>query len=542
MKEPENYSEEKEQNVFAKKVDDGVIHISDAESGRKGYFCLGCGGIMQAKKGKIKIHHFSHEPKDVTRIGKCTYSDETYRHKLAKEILQRIKQIKVPAIYKFPPKDFAGVANRIKDSETIYASKVGIELCFYESEDGTIKYTNSGNWTEDDKKFLIIKPDVTFFDSENKPILFIEIVATHKVNDEKSSKIRKLGINTVEVTIPKDSAAEIEDTFYKTERTKWIYNNEEAKSEYIRIPIGDAEGVSPIDELQRELFEESFRCRASQIRNFIRTIGKCLGSESYTKTEQKLKEEIQRTERNTNENRERLGGIHDELQREIDRQFEPESDRIRKDRDRVEREYTSQREEIERKYTDLEGRYKRKKQEIINEESRIRELHDGFEPTDRAEVERIESHLEKLGIGRKSLNERIREIRCEEVELEQEYGSQERIIEIRRGEIQRKLCEIDERRKGLPREFRDKEENIRTDFSTRTEDIRSQFEIDSRTTIREIENRNFNGVPKFSHRIKEVLEGRELVRTFTQAIIDTKRKRTAKQIFDEKSWKYWDWS
>ena len=139
------YSTEKEQNVFAKKVDDVVIHISDAESGRNGYFCLGCGGIMQAKKGKIKIHHFSHEPKDVTQTGKCTYSDETYRHKLAKEILLRIKQIKVPAVYKFPPKDFAGVANKIKDLEIIHASKVEIGLYFYESDDGTVKHTNGDN-------------------------------------------------------------------------------------------------------------------------------------------------------------------------------------------------------------------------------------------------------------------------------------------------------------------------------------------------------------------------------------------------------------
>ena len=91
---------------------------------------------------------------------------------------------------------------------------------------------------------MIIRPDVTFFDSGNEPILFVEIVTTHKNNDEKLSKIRKLGINTVQVTTPKDSAAEIENTFSKTERTKWIYSHEEAKSEYIQMSIGDAEGVS----------------------------------------------------------------------------------------------------------------------------------------------------------------------------------------------------------------------------------------------------------------------------------------------------------
>lgn len=534
-----NNINDKEQNVFAKKVDDSIIHISDAESGRNGYFCLGCNGIMQAKKGEVMVHHFSHEPRDVTRIGKCTYSDETFRHKLAKEVLQRIKQIKVPAVYKYPPKDFEGVVNKIKDSETIYASKIGIELYFYEDGDGTIKYNNNNDWTEDDKKFLIIKPDVTFFNSENKPILFIEIVATHKVNDEKLSKIRKLGVNTVQVTIPKESAQEIENTFYKTERIKWLYNNEEAKSEYIRISIRDAEGVSPIDELQRELFEESAKCRASQIKNFVRAIRKCLGSEPYTNIIGKLREEVQRIERNTEANRERLRGIQDDLQGEIDRQFESESERIRAENDRVEDNNNSKRAAIERKYSDLEGRYNRKKQELIEEEDRIGELQDRFEPEDKSEVERIENDLEKLGIGKKSLDERIGEIRREEIEFEQEYRNQERFIENRTTETESGIREMHERRNNLPTEFRQRENKLRLDFSTRTEEIRNQFEIDSRTTVGEIENRNSEGVSKFSFRIKEYLDRRGLLPSITQAINDTRRKRAAKQLFDEKSWKNW---
>jgi hypothetical protein len=46
---------------------------------------------MQAKKGDKKSHNFAHDPKDVDTKGKCTYSDETYRHKLAKEVFQVIK-------------------------------------------------------------------------------------------------------------------------------------------------------------------------------------------------------------------------------------------------------------------------------------------------------------------------------------------------------------------------------------------------------------------------------------------------------------------
>ena len=80
-----------------------VRFISDVKSGKHGYRCLQCGGELVAKKHKDRLDHFAHDPKDVSRLGKCTYSDETYRHKIAKEILQRIKQIKVPALYKLPP-------------------------------------------------------------------------------------------------------------------------------------------------------------------------------------------------------------------------------------------------------------------------------------------------------------------------------------------------------------------------------------------------------------------------------------------------------
>lgn len=533
--------EEKEQNVFAKNVDDSVIHISDAVSGRNGYFCLGCGRMMIAKKGQVNIHHFSHDPKEVQKTGKCTYSDETYRHKLAKEVLQRIKQIKVPAVYKFPPRGITGNANKIKDSEIIFANKVGVELRFYESADGKIQYldSNSNSRKEVDEQFLIIVPDITFFDSRDNPILFIEIVATHKVTNEKQSKIRKLGVDTIQVTIPKDSAVEIEKVFYKTEKTKWIYNNEEAKSAYIPISIRDGEGISPVDELQRELFEESYRCRASQIKNLIRTIGKCLGSESYEAIELKLREEIQRTERNTESNRERLRGIQTELQTEIDQQFEPKNSEIRAEENRIRRNFDLRREEVERKYGELEARYKRKKQEIIRDEESVRELQDGFKSLDKEEVDRIESHLEKLGIGRNSLDERIREIRAEEIELEREFGNQKYILESSENNIEREIRDIEKRRIGLPDEIRKEEESIRTEFSSKKEDLRRRIEFEGITTTSEIEKRNINGISKSTNRIKDVVDRRKLLTDFVQAISDSKRKRAAKQLFDEKSWKSW---
>ena len=122
------------ENVFAFNIKNEVVHVSEVESGRKGYYCMGCRREMQAKKGEIMIHHFSHDPKDTIKKGKCTFSDETYRHKLAKDILQRIKELKVPALFKYPPKGTEGRPDKIKDSTTIVAHTVRNELFFYEDD------------------------------------------------------------------------------------------------------------------------------------------------------------------------------------------------------------------------------------------------------------------------------------------------------------------------------------------------------------------------------------------------------------------------
>jgi hypothetical protein len=288
-------------NVFAHDVKNAIKHISEVVSGRKGYYCMGCQREMQAKKGDKKSHHFAHDPKDVDTKGKCTYSDETYRHKLAKEVLQVIKQMKVPALYKYPPLGEEGTPVKLRDSRTIYAHSVEIELPFFEAEDGQVKWGRKSEFSESSNRYLLIQPDVAFFDADDKPVLLIEIVATHKVDTDKLSKIRRLGIDVVQITVPKDSPAEIQGAFYKTNRTKWLYSYEQETTAYVRIPQGNPEGIPPLDEFQRKLLKaaESFECRASQITGLLRAIGKSMGSEQYRIADQSVRDEIRRVERNT---------------------------------------------------------------------------------------------------------------------------------------------------------------------------------------------------------------------------------------------------
>lgn len=89
----------------------GEIHILDAERGRKGYYCTGCKKEAEAVKPKLgNIQaYFRHAATDVlVEQSECTWSSETYRHRIAKDVLQRIKYIKVPRLLNFPPKGSDG--------------------------------------------------------------------------------------------------------------------------------------------------------------------------------------------------------------------------------------------------------------------------------------------------------------------------------------------------------------------------------------------------------------------------------------------------
>jgi len=116
---------------------------------------------------------------------------------------------------------------------------------------GVVKWGKKEDLESDGRNSLLIRPDVAFFDANNLPILLIEVVATHKINAEKLSKIRRLGINSIQITIPKGSPEEIRAAFYTTSRTQWIYNYEQEETPYIRIPEGDNQGILLIDEFQK---------------------------------------------------------------------------------------------------------------------------------------------------------------------------------------------------------------------------------------------------------------------------------------------------
>lgn len=350
-----------EENVYALRAyDEKTIHISEVlrkDTGRgPGYFCLGCKRRLQAVLSDIENRKkfFRHDAKAVKGQPKCTYSDETYRHKLSKEIIQLLGKVKVPNLYKYFLDGQTPRKYLIQESTFIEASKILIENYLYEDKNGKINYsreidTENGN-------YLFIKPDVIFLDSNGNPILIIELVATYKPKNDKLVKLKRLGINAIQIKIPKDSPESIQNAFTQTTNTVWIYNEQE---ESFTLPVSGAhsEGISEFDGIQRSFFEENFTCRQAQIRNLIRGIERLLESKHYTNTVKDLRSEIQRVERNTETLRERLDGLREKFS---ERGIEQYSERRK--------ELTKKQREFQFYSSDLERRYITKVRELETEE------------------------------------------------------------------------------------------------------------------------------------------------------------------------------
>lgn len=69
-----------------------VLSIEQVPSGKmcKAY-CVSCGDPLVAKKGDIKVHHFSHDHQQ-----NCTWRPETELHILAKEYFKDAQTIELP--------------------------------------------------------------------------------------------------------------------------------------------------------------------------------------------------------------------------------------------------------------------------------------------------------------------------------------------------------------------------------------------------------------------------------------------------------------
>jgi hypothetical protein len=526
-----------QQHSWAQDEKGEYVHISKASSGKNGYFCIGCKREMIAVVNFKDPSHKKYFRHDVVSEPnkKCTYSDETTRHKIAKDILQQLKEIKVPAVYVFPPVETAGKPNLIKKERIIKAYSVLIERCFYEDDNGQIKSSNKAEAKEKGINYLI-RPDVTFLNSDGVPILFIELVAKHKVTDEKKIKIKRLGIDTIQVRLPEDSQEEIERTFKVIERTKWIYNYEQESTQYIPIPTADRETVSFVDEVQGKLLEETFSCRAAEIRNLLFAINKCLESELYRTIEYNFRQEISRIENDSREEQHRAETIQGRISQETEFEFASENEKLETE----ERTIENQEREFQEHSRKLEERYSRKREDMEREEASFRE--------------RIKSKFGEEGYGGDSFERRKIQLEGERESIEFAFEKEKSAVENLEIEIQnlprrakqqedeygREIEELETRETKSCSDIRNRISELPTKFDNLRTGIKARMEEQIREDVERVKNRNGSGDTELSRELKRILEIWGLLNNYEELFRVARRYRQAYDCFKEGYYKNWD--
>lgn len=543
--------ESEKNNVYASNLKNEPIHISEAESGRKGYYCLGCKKEMQAMKSKSfnRISFFRHDPKAVRGLPKCNYSDETFTHWYAKEVLFNSKRVKVPALYKYPPRNSTGFPNLLAEERFIEAYFVGKEFYFYETGTGEIIWSKS---TPKVETFLLVEPDIVFFDENMQPRLFIEIVVTHKLSEKKLLDLKRLGIDTIQITIHQETKPDIEKAIETTNHTKWIYNNEQERTEYISIPESNSKGIPPIDELQRDFFEESFKCRAAEINNLIRTIKRCLESEQYRTIAGNLESEISRVKNNTEGVSESIDQLRTRVNKRIaifrndiriritekyrgrGERIEIEKGEIDKEEGRIESEaierYRGVKDPIEAKYRDLETRYNIKRNEI-----------EGKTVTIDGEIYRIENEIGDI----ENQSEQERRAIYNEEESIGKITAEERSVDSETKRIDRDTrfeLEYSEGKTatGINNEREEEEfgREIQERFGEDRRRIEAEFQILRNEFTQAVETRTYSG-NGYTKEFKGLLVDLEFANDFVHKFRIIKRYKWACECFEKKSFKNW---
>lgn len=535
-----------------------AIHISNADSGLNDYRCLGCHSKMQAviqKKIPSRLSFFRHHvPKSIKEKPKCIRANKEYREKIAKAILNRLKYVNAPAIYKFPLNlEVDLLPMKIERKKRIEASYTKAELTFYEDENGVVRWGKNPKIVE---KNLLIRPDITFFNKEDKPILFIEFIVTNKISQEKYLKLSRIGIDTLRINIPKKSEEDIEKALKSSRTYKWAYNERESNTEYIPVPRGNTKEFSQVNDNERIIFEEDFKCRQAEINQLIRSIERSLSSEQYRRIEYELNQQIQKVERNSERAKQRLEELEESNRKEaLERNSEQKEFEDRKYRD-LETRYIRKREALERdiEAATINNEFTRKiAKNIAREEKEIKQIEHQLsvfeteirqkvqseytEPIERErrEIENLEkkirtsinrelaftnSDIQSLGIlyddlPRKTGADFKFSKDIEKKEIERIREKRNRIEREIHDEFRREIYSIESKIKGIEREENNIEESVREEFN------------------RELKT----NTGRLSKRTRILLEAKRMGSYFKTAKLEENSYKRAKKFFNKGTWK-----
>lgn len=264
------------------------IHIRDAPSGAKGYYCRSCGAEMAAhQKRRRNEAHFQHRPRFAGEVFDCLWSNESYRHKTAKRLIQQSGQLKLPALHALRPDDYEGPVPRILEAEVFFAHEALVERCVFEDSQGRPRFAHALEYDEDPSdKVLLVRPDLVFRNADGHPVLFVEICVTHTPDDRKLARLMRLQVPTVEIQIPGcNSEKELAHFLtHNTSHSRWLYH----PKQYVYQPDLDnplstgRRGRGTVSNKRRLFGLESLKCRIIRVEDALRGVRKFLAGVEHT--------------------------------------------------------------------------------------------------------------------------------------------------------------------------------------------------------------------------------------------------------------------
>lgn len=227
-------------------------NIEDVPSGLAcNCICPKCGFALEAHKGEVQRHHFQHHS-----VAECKGAFESQLHLLSKAILEEYKALTLPP----------------------YVGR----YCFYPQRQQTFTEVVK-ECAQDD-----LQPDCLckYRDEQgNEQTLWVEILYSHAVDEEKAQKIRERKIACVEIDVSqlfKDADVVDKDTL-----TDFLLNSPDNRK-WINNPQGDEQVLSEATEIRKQDSISEFLIQNSDDESRIwkfQTLIYCLFSTGYTLTQ-----------------------------------------------------------------------------------------------------------------------------------------------------------------------------------------------------------------------------------------------------------------
>jgi hypothetical protein len=533
------------------------IHISEAsERGRKGYLCIGCGREMQAVFPNKQNHrkYFRHDAKFVKPGQQCTFKDEEYRRKLAIETLELKKQVRVPILYKYPPKGETGLALFLLPGALVSAERVAKDRYFYEGPTGSIA---SGVSFDGPQEELLFKADVVFYDENDEPILFIQLGKRKKLTVAEFAGLKRLAVNTIHLTIPKESAAAIEISQTKGDRAKWLYHDDEQHIAYFQVSPDLGEGIPVVDGDPDRLSEETYDCRKVQVNNLLRALRRCLDGEPYGAAERAVRAAIGTTELAIKRAGERRAGLEKQYREGAEHahcgdlsEIEQRGIELRTGRARLNRSfknledaYRSTKGDFERAQRLLEADIRQQEITLGGTGKTVGQLQDELE----REHERLRNRMDEQFGGE------LESIRSEQERVERAIASARTAIERIRADIGSAPADLARKQLGQ-RNYHERTERAAKEAIADLEKTRdgrqdrlegaraeltAQFDELRRRTALAAQERDVEGGTNLSKRLKALGDARGMALAIENAKLDNRRIRAAKEFIGTAAFQTW---